>query len=270
LAIDFFPVHFLSRIPAMPQTIAPHNLKSLPLFAGLADQDKDALIRAGKLRRYAKGENVFLYGDPIRNFHIICEGTVQLFRETPDGHEMTSEVLIDGDAIGETEILQLAPVHQFNALAVKDSVLAEFPAAWLRESAKHNGTLALNVLGMLSRRANIATLEAEHKTTMSAAQQIACFLERLCILHDFDPHGFDLPYNKTLIASRLGMELETFSRGLSKIRDHGISIQGTRVAFDDIEKMESFVCDNCSISGNCSEHGQLRQRLLKRKPVHAN
>lgn len=253
----------------MLQTVAPQILRSLPLFTGLSEQEKDSLIRGGKTHRYEKGQNVFLYSDPIRSFYVICDGAVQLFRETPDGHEMTSDVLIAGDAIGETEILQLSPTHQFNALAIKDTTLAEFPVAWLKDNIRNNGTLALNVLGMLSRRNQIATIEAEHKATMTAAQQVACFLERLCILHDFDPLGFDLPYSKTLIASRLGMELETFSRALSKIRDHGVSIQGNQVAFNNIDQMEAFVCSDCSIAGNCGEHEQLRQRLLRRKAAHA-
>jgi CRP/FNR family transcriptional regulator, dissimilatory nitrate respiration regulator len=263
------PPPFVCIIKSIMQTVAPNVLRSLPLFAELGEQEKSILIQGGKMRRYESGQNIFLYGDPIHNFYVVCDGAVQLFRETPDGHEMTAEVLIAGDAIGETEILQLSPTHKFNALAIKDSTLLEFPVSWLKDNVKRNGTLALNVLGMLSRRAHIATVEAEHKATMTAAQQVACFLERMCILHDFDPHGFDLPYSKTLIASRLGMELETFSRALSKIRNHGISIQGNRVAFSDIQEMEDFVCSNCSISGNCGEHEQLRQRLLRRKPAHA-
>ncbi|MFY9287949.1 MAG: Crp/Fnr family transcriptional regulator [Alphaproteobacteria bacterium] len=253
----------------MPTATAQPILRSLPLFTGLTEQEKDDLIQAGKGRRYKNGENVFHFGDPIRSFYIICEGAIQLFRETPDGHEMTSEVLISGDAIGETEILQLSPTHRFNALAIKDSLVVEFPVNWLKDNIKRNGILALNVLGLLSKRADIAAVEAEHKATMTAAQQVACFLERLCILHDFDPHGFELPYSKTLIASRLGMELETFSRTLSKIRNHGISIQGNRVAFDNIDAIEAFACDDCSVAGNCAEHEQLRARLLKRKATHA-
>lgn len=241
----------------------PSALRTLPLFAGLGESEKNELLRGGKTRHYDSGQNVFLYGDVIRSFYIVCEGAVQLYRETPDGHEMTADVLIVGDAIGETEILQLSPTHKFNALAIKDTVLLEFPVVWLRDNIRKNSLLALNVLGMLSRRMQIATMEAEHKATMTAAQQVACFLERLCILHGFDPHGFELPYSKTLIASRLGMELETFSRALSKIRDHGVSIQGTRIAFKDIEAMESFVCGDCSIAGHCNEHERLREQFLK-------
>jgi CRP-like cAMP-binding protein len=249
----------------MAQKITPSIVRTIALFSGMSDDEKDALIQVGKLHHYESGQNIFLYGDTIHCFYIICEGAIQTFRETPDGHEMTIDVLIPGDAIGETEILQLSSTHQVNALAIKDSLLIEFPVAWLKDNVKRNSTLALNLLSMLSLRSHMISVEAEHKATMTAAQQIACFLERLCILHDFDPHGFDLPYSKTLIASRLGMELETFSRSLSKIWDHGISVQGNRVTFTDIAGMEEFVCGNCSIVGNCSEHEQLRQRLQKRK-----
>ncbi len=242
----------------MAVTSLPTIMQTLPLFSGLSEHEKNAVTQSGNMRRYTSGDRVFLYGDRIEHFYIILEGAVQLYRETPDGHEMTTDVLIAGDTIGETEILQSGTTHQFNALAVKETALMEFPTNWLKENVKRHPILALNLLSMLSRRAHIATVEAEHKTTMSAAQQISCFLERLCVLHDFDPKGFQLPYSKTLIASRLGMELETFSRALSKIRDHGIAVKGMNVAFTNFEKMEHFACSHCSIAGDCPEHEALK------------
>ena len=239
----------------------PSIMQTSPLFTGLDDDDKAILMQGGKLREYENGQPLFTHGDAVCNFSIICDGAVQLFRETPDGHEMTSDVLIAGDTIGETEILQPGSTHHFNAIAIKKTSLLEFPVGWLKESAKKYNLLALNLLGMLSQRLHIATIEAEHKTTMTAAQQVSCFMERLCILHDFDPRGFELPYSKTLIASRLGMELETFSRALKKMRDHGISIDGMRVSFDNIGEMERYVCGNCSIIGHCNEHEQLKKKL---------
>lgn len=245
------------------QTIPPNILRTLPLFAGIAEQERDVLIQGGKIHHYANGEHVFGFGDPIHNFYVVCEGAVQLYRETPDGHELTADIFIPGDVIGETEILQLSATHQFNAIAIKETSLVEFPVGWLKNSIKRNSILALNLLGMLARRFNTAILEAEHKATMSAAQQISCFLERLCILHDFDPQGFDLPYSKTLIASRLGMELETFSRALAKLRENGISIQGNHVAFKNLLQMENFVCAHCSLAGNCHTHEILKERMSK-------
>jgi CRP/FNR family transcriptional regulator, dissimilatory nitrate respiration regulator len=262
-----WPSHYLDYVGSVMQTAPPNVIRTLPLFTGLSEQEKDALLQAGKIRHCDSGQRLFVYGDAVRCFYIICDGAVQLFRETPEGHEMTSDVLIAGDTIGETEILQSQPAHKFNAIAVKETTIMEFPIAWLKENARRHSILALNLLAMLSRRIDTAVTESEHKSTMSAAQQVGCFLGRLCIFHDYDPHGFDLPYSKTLIASRLGMELETFSRALTKIREHGISVIGSRVSFHDIDEMEGYVCACCAHAGHCKEHKTLREKSLTRRPA---
>jgi CRP-like cAMP-binding protein len=250
------------------KTVTRDVVRQIPLFAGMSEQEKDDLLREGSLRRYARGQRLFVCGDDVLHFYVLCDGTLQLFHETPDGHEMTVEVLIVGDTIGKTEILQSQSVHRYNGVAVKDSTVMEFPIAWLRETVKGHPTLALNLLAILSHHMQTAIIEGEHKSTMSAPQQVACFLERLCVLHNFDPRGFALPYSKTLIASRLGMELETFSRALAKLRDHGLIIKGAHVSFGNLQKIEGYACDNCSISENCREHRLLREKLAQ-KPGQA-
>lgn len=187
-----------------------------------------------------------------------------MFRETPDGHEMTSDVLVSGDVLGEIESLQGETTHRFNAIVVRDTTLLEFPPAWLKANVLRHGALALNLLAMLARRTAVVTIEAEHKSTMSAAQQVACFLVRFCALHGHDPQGFDLPYSKTLIASHLGMEVETFSRALARIREHGVSVTGAQVSFSqDVREIDKYICGNCSISGNCREREILMAKLVE-------
>ena len=107
----------------------------------------------------------------------------------------------------------------------------------------------------------MAEVEAEHQATMSAAQLVACFLQRLCVLYDYDPKGFDLPYSKTLIASRLGMELETFSRTVAKLKDHGIAVKGTHVSITDLKRIEEYVCGFCSVSEDCTAHQAMEKKM---------
>lgn len=240
---------------------SPKIVSTLPLFKGLSPEARDALVQAGRIRRIEIDERLFSYGDPVKNFYVLCSGAIKLYRQTPNGHETTAEVLIAGDTIGENEIMQSLTSYQYSASAVKETTLLEFPSSWLKENSKKHQELSLNLLTLFARRLNMTAIEAEHKSTMSAAQQVICFLEKICVLHDFDPRGFELPYSKTLIASRLGMELETFSRTLSRIREHGILVKGTTVCFQDIDAVETFVCGDCSVSGNCLEHQAIKARL---------
>jgi CRP/FNR family transcriptional regulator, dissimilatory nitrate respiration regulator len=186
---------------------------------------------------------------------------VQLFRETPEGKEKTINLLKSGQTMCEGEILDACPHHRMSAVAVDDVSVMEFTVTWFKEAAKKYNVFALNVLTLLSEQVHMVEVEAEHQVTMSASQQVACFLQRLCVLYDFDPRGFDLPYSKTLIASRLGMKLETLSRTLSTLRENGIVVEGARVEIHNLQRVEQFVCATCSVAEHCSTHKAMEHNI---------
>ena len=100
------------------------------------------------------------------------------------GHEKTIELLKAGQTFCENEIMDNCTRHRVNAVAVRDdTTVVEFPVAWLKETARRNGNFALNLLSIIAQQAHSAELEAEHQATMSAAQLVACFIQRLCVLY---------------------------------------------------------------------------------------
>jgi CRP/FNR family transcriptional regulator, dissimilatory nitrate respiration regulator len=255
----------------MAQTVAPDIVRNMPLFAGLTEQDKDELIKGGRIRQCPRGHMLFTHGSPVTHFYIVVKGTFQLFRANADGNEKTIDVVKEGQTMCKSEILDSCHAHRTNAMPVEDSVVLEFPLSWLKESARKSNVFALNLLSRIAQQAHMAQVEAEHQATMSAAQLVACFLQQLCVLYHFDPKGFELPYSKTLIASRLGMELETFSRTLAKLKEHGITVEGTRVSIHDLSRIEHYVCSICSIADDCETH-QAMEKIssacdYKSKPV---
>lgn len=234
---------------------------NLPLFSGLAESEKDALTNEGHIRHCTRGTMLFAHGMPVTHFYIIISGTIQLFRTNADGNQKTIDVLKSGQTMCESEILDACRSHRVNAMPVEDSVVIEFPVAWLKNAAKKHGAFAINLLSLIANQAHMAEVEAEHQASMNAAQLVACFLQRLCVLYDYDPKGFELPYSKTLIASRLGMELETFSRTVAKLKDHGIIVKGTHVSITDLERIEEYVCGFCSVSEDCATHQAMEKKM---------
>ncbi len=245
-------------------TVAVETLRALPLFSNLSKEEGALLIRNSRIGQCKRGKFLFMHGDVITHFYVVCRGSVQVFRETPDGHEVTSNILIAGDSINADEIVSGQHTHMANARAVDDVSVLEIPVAWLRTHLKDFGNLSAHLLTELADRLRSAEMEAEHLTTMSAAQMVACYLQKICVLYNFDPHGFELPYTKTLIASRLRMELETFSRTLQKLKDQGIIVTGTHVSFTNVRQAEKFSCDDCSIAEECPTHRILHAKLDKR------
>ena len=242
-----------------------NKLTSLPLFNGLSVTEKHELLQGGNMRSFKCGQHIFMQGEEITHFYIVCSGLVQLFRETPDGQELTADILTAGRTMGKKEVFDRhGKRHYLSAVATTDVSLLEFPAQWLKNAAIKYPAMALNIISAISEYAHLVEIEAEHKSSMSVTQQLACFLQRICIVHDLDPRGFELPYSKTLIASRLGMQLETLSRTLPKLKECGIEVKGSKVSISDAEAIEKYVCSHCSIEGGCETHNKF---IDKFKPV---
>lgn len=245
----------------MPKKAFPDIIKNLKIFRGVADEVRDAFISEGVLVYCKRGDNLFRQGDPIKDFYIVCSGVMQLFTETPDGRELTVDVATAGRTMAKSEaILNPLRRHYLSAKSIADSVVLKFPISWLKK-VSGNPIIAMNILVAVSQYAHMVEIESEHKSTMTAAQQVGCFLQRLCVMHGFDPMGFELPYSKVLIASRLGMEPETFSRALAKLRGNGIEVCDNWVAIKCVDTVADYICDKCSMSVDCPTHQSLSEKM---------
>jgi CRP-like cAMP-binding protein len=205
-------------------------MNNISLFSGISAQEKSALSQISKIHHIPRGSILFMQGDEMKLFHVVYSGMLQIFKETLDGHEITSDIAVPGDPLSLAEITDIEPIHKASARAIEDTILIEIPMDWLRHNLKNFNHLMLKLFTRISHRLQKIDMEIERNSTMSASELITCFLHELCVVHDFDPRGFNLPYSKTLIASRLGMELETFSRSLRKLREFGITVRGSHVS----------------------------------------
>ena len=231
------------------------------IFNGLSKEEQECLLEDGRINFLNKKEFLFHHGDPLQNFYVICLGTIQIYRNNIDGQRKTFDILTTQDIICDNKIFDSNSNYQYNAVAISDATVLEFSKTWLKENAKKYGEFALNLLAITSNNTQMAEVEVEHKATMSAAQIIACFLQRICKIYNFNPQSFELPYNKKLIASRLGIEFETFSRSLPKLKDYGISVEGNLVQINSLNSLEENVCNHCSVQEDCPLHNSLREKI---------
>jgi len=235
------------------------RVKTLPIFADSTPEQAALIVRNCRIINCNSGNFLFRHGDKVTHFYVIYRGAMQIFRETPDGYEATSTILISGDSINPDELAAYQTEHAMNARAVEDCSLLVISISWMRENFHKLGNMASKLLVVLADRLGDAQIEIEHQSTMSAAQIMGCYLQKLCVQYNFDPLGFELPYTKQLIASRLWIERETLSRSLQTLKDHGITVTGSHVAINDTRKARSFVCERCSVASRCATYRELNQ-----------
>jgi CRP/FNR family transcriptional regulator, dissimilatory nitrate respiration regulator len=235
------------------------TLKALPLFADNTFEENALILSNSRIISCHSGKLLFSHGDKVTHFYVICRGAMQIFRDTPDGYEATCNILISGDSVNADELVSCQAKHAMSARAVNDCSLLEIPISWMLENFNNMNNMAAKLLAGLAAQLSNAQVDIEHLSTMSAAQNAACYLQKLRVQYNFDPLEFELPYTKSLIASRLQMGRETFSRSLLALKDHGISVTGARVSFKDMHKTRRFVCDKCSVSNQCKAYQDLHQ-----------
>ena len=214
----------------------------------------------GSIYSYRRKERLFRHGDPIQSFYVICSGSVRLYHETPDGCEVTTDIRIAGDTICTTAIFTSFENHHTHAEIVHDATIMEFPMQWLVNAAKRYSTVSSNLLSTISKRTHKIKLEAENQATMSTVQRTACFLKQTCVIQGLNPNGFNLPYSKSLIASRIGMPLETLSRALPKLKEMGITVENKHVSLHDLQSIEKNLCSHCSGAESCYARKALVQK----------
>ena len=96
--------------------------------------------------------------------------------------------------------------------------------------------LALNLLGSMSRHLRRLVRQVEQLTNRSSLERLADFLLRLC--PPGEPRAeIELPLDKVLVAARLGMQPETLSRSLARLRDAGVETRGSRIVVSDVAQL---------------------------------
>ena len=94
--------------------------------------------------------------------------------------------------------------------------------------------------------------ELEHHGHKSAPQRIGCYLLALCPKNHDGEMDVELPYGKTVIAGKLNMKPETFSRSLKALeQDLGIKTAGRVIHIPEVNKLVSYCCSLCSYNYPC-------------------
>jgi len=210
----------------------------LPLFAGLRQGELLDLLIDATVRKYARNAVLFLQDEPANHFYVVLEGWVRLYRETPDGHESVIGVFTRGESFAEAAIFQ-SEVYPVNAGIVEDARLLTIPAEPFLQHLRNNPELCLNILASMSVHLRRLVRQVEQLTVRSSTERLVDFLLKLTP-GEADSAIVELPWDKALIAARLGMQPETLSRSLARLRRLGVETKGSRVTIRDLPALRQF------------------------------
>lgn len=224
-----------------------------PLFQDSSASFVDKITLQSKLIQADKGKVLFLHEDRAEYFYIITRGWVKLFRETLDGTQAVIDILTKDHVFGEMALFQ-NNIYTHSAEVSESAELIRFPLSLLKCEIEDNPKMAMTMLSSMAHHRQFQDQELEHRTIQNAAQRIGCFLLRLADQKQKGAVTLHLPYDKTLVASRLGMQPETFSRALGKLKkETGIHVKGATIKMDSLDQLVRYSCSACSSGFPCGD-----------------
>ena len=235
-----------------PDQVIAH-LKKHVLFQGCTDAFLNDLAEKAVLQRLSKGQVLFLQHDEVKRFFLVLKGWVKLYRETLDGAQAIVDVVPSGQMFGEAPLF-LDHTSSFGAEATDVGEVISLPLQPLEAELKKNPAFALEVLKHMAQRQQNQERELEHRDLQTAPQRIGCFILRLAKQDAEGSVTLHLPYDKNLVAQRLGMQPETFSRALSKLKKAtNMEVKGSTIKLESLQTLAEFCCAGCSSTFPCGD-----------------
>lgn len=221
----------------------PERVARIFLFADLAAPELERVARAASEQPLAAGEHLFRMGDPATHCYVVLAGCVQLSRVNPDGDEKVIAVVNPGESFGEALMFgSRTPRYPVDARAIRDAEVAAFAIPALREVLQSSTDACFRVMGSMSRRLHELVMQIDEITLHNATYRLVQYLLNQLPRGAAHAPDIQLTIPKLVIASRLSIQPETFSRILARLRRDGlIDTDGAHIVLRDVEALERLI-----------------------------
>ena len=226
----------------MASHLTPKDLQvitGIALFRGLKPETVEHIATPATVVALKAHGTLFRQGDPASAFFIMIDGWTKHYRLNQSGEEAVIHVFTRGDSFAEAAALTGARFPA-TAEAVTDARIVRVPADHIISCIREDPGIALAMIASMSQRLHQLMQHVEQLKVQSGVQRVAGFLASLAAV-DHGSCTISLPYDKTLIAARLGLRPSSLSRTFAKLKSVGVAVHAASVSVGDVAKLRRLV-----------------------------
>lgn len=217
------------------------ELSALGLFAGIARADAEQLAAVSYVRRLARGQILFVAGEPSDHLHVVRSGLLKVITTSPRGDEFVLSTVGPGHTLGELSVLDGRP-RSADVVAADPSELIAVPAAAVRTLLDHDPAalrafaveLAANVRRLTGAMSDIVFLDLPRR--------LAKLLATSAVRGADGVHRVELPGNQSVLATQLGVSRQSLNKALNGLASRGwVEVDGRHVVLRNVGALARFV-----------------------------
>ncbi|MBD9448200.1 MULTISPECIES: Crp/Fnr family transcriptional regulator [unclassified Rhizobium] len=204
------------------------------ITSNLDRHERDALLSCAVAVRYGPQDVLFREHEKAHYFYCVLSGYVRLYRGSEE-READVSICEPGDSFGECLVLA-GDAYNYSAQAMEHVILARFDLAEVKALLAQHPRIGSAIARSLSRHL-LSTMECLARDRMQTSQQrVAHYLLTHCTSEGARA-SLRLPFQKRLLARKLGLAPEALSRAFSALRTSGVRVSGRAIAIEDVNAL---------------------------------
>ena len=216
------------------------RLAQVPLFSSLKDEEIARIARGTREFGVSRGDILFHKGDISNGFHLVIYGQIKLAFSASNGSEKVVDIMSTGQTFGEAVMFMEKP-YMVYAQALSDARLLHISKTAILDELERDPKLGRKMIAALSMRLHHLITDVESYSLHSGRQRIIGYLLRDAMGDDLKSLSVTLPTSKGIIASRLNLTQEHFSRILHELSENGlIIVEGRKISIPDVGKLRVY------------------------------
>jgi len=210
------------------------------LFSSLSDAQYLHIVESAKRVNLTESEVLFRQQTKADYFYLLETGDIKLYRLAPNGSEKVIELIRAGQTFAEAVMFMHGNFYPVNAQALSKSQLIRIDMEVYRDLLEHSPETSLKILGYMSQRLHGLIQEIEQVSLQNAKIRMIQFLLSELPSGESTPYIIQWNTPKTVLASRLSIRPETFSRILQQLSQEGlIAVDKKSIEILNIEQLKA-------------------------------
>jgi len=209
-------------------------LCSIPYFTVLSAEEVKRIENEVLECSFAKGEILFLEGEPCHGLYVVKSGQVRIYKSSPEGREQVLLIAKPGDSFNDVPVFDGGP-NPASASTLKPSTVYIISKETLL-SLVADCPAALAIIKLLSTRLRHLTMVVEGLSFRSIVSRLARVLLDLAVVEEKPTPIPRLTQDE--MAAMVGSVRDVIGRALKVLEKTGaIRIEGQRIFVEDPEKL---------------------------------
>ncbi len=218
------------------------QLKAIYLFEMLDDKQMDKMLQTSTTIQLAARETLFEAGQPAQRFYLLKSGQIKLYCISADGDEKVMEIIHPSQTFAEAIIFMRNQVYPLSSEAIKKSEVLSFSMQTFKEILEQSTETCFHLMANMSRRLHARIHEINNLTLHNATYRLVVFLLDQLPADVVALSEIHLTTPKSVVASRLAIQPETFSRILTRLSRNGlIDVHGNDITLLDVDGLRELL-----------------------------